>query len=315
MNNPLHIVVCIQGPTGSGKSELAEALAQVFEVEIVSADSMQIYRGMDIGTAKVPVEKRTVPYHCIDLVEPGEPYSAALFQKDARRAIQEIQRNNKTPILCGGTGFYVRAVLDDMNFAPGDTESAARNKYSQMAREIGADALHAHLKELDSDSAALIHPNNVRRTIRALEMLEEGESYAERKHAFKSVPACIPSIKFALDVDRELLYERIDKRVGEMIEHGLVEEVRGLLDSGFRSGITAPQAIGYKEIVSYIDGEITLDEACEQIRTSTRHYAKRQISWLRSDSEIIWLHADDGITDKLVESAVAACEKHRVTHA
>lgn len=304
-------VICIQGPTASGKSSLAERVAQRLNGEIVSADSMQIYRGMDIGTAKVPFAQRGVPYHCIDIIDPGEPYSAALFQHDARAAIDDIFERGAIPVLCGGTGFYVRAVLDDMDFAPGEQESTLRDSLTSLAEEIGPEALHDRLAKVDPDSAAQIHPNNVKRVIRALEMHEEGESYSERKSKFRSIPAYLPSIKLALDVDRELLYERINARVDEMVSDGLVEEVESLIEQGFRGGLTAPQAIGYKEIVAYLDGTSSKQEAIESIKQSTRRYAKRQLSWLRGDSDIIWLHADDGITDTLVEQALREIERQR----
>ena len=281
MSNSCDKVVCIQGATASGKSELAERVAAILNGEIISADSMQIYRGMDIGTAKVPESERAVAYHCIDILDPGEPYSAALFQHDARAAI---------------------------DFAPGDAENPVRLKYTHMLEELGSDGLHELLGQRDPESAALIHPHNARRVIRAFEMLEEGESYAERKRAFATLPACIPSIKLALDVERQTLYERIDKRVDVMIESGLVDEVRHFLDEGFRDGLTAPQAIGYKEIVAYLEDDITLDEAIAQIKQATRRYAKRQLSWLRRDSEIIWLHADEGITDTLVQRTIDEIE-------
>lgn len=302
-------VVCIQGATASGKSELAEHVAATLDGEIISADSMQIYRGMDIGTAKVPASERAVAYHCIDILDPGEPYSAALFQHDARAAIEDIRLRGRLPIICGGTGFYVRAALDDMDFAPGDAENPVRLKYMHLLEELGSDALHELLGQRDPESAALIHPHNVRRVIRAFEMLEEGESYAERKRAFATLPVCIPSIKLALDVERQTLYERIDKRVDVMIENGLVDEVRHLLDKGFRDGLTAPQAIGYKEIVAYLEGDIMLDEAIVQVKQATRRYAKRQLSWLRRDSEIIWLHADEGITDTLIQRTIDEIER------
>lgn len=309
MSNICDKVVCVQGATASGKSELAERVAAILGGEIISADSMQIYRGMDIGTAKVPASERAVAYHCIDILDPGEPYSAALFQHDARAAIEDIRLRGRLPIICGGTGFYVRAALDDMDFAPGDTENPVRLKYMHMLEELGSDSLHELLGQRDPESAALIHPHNVRRVIRAFEMLEEGESYAERKRAFATLPARIPSIKLALDVERQMLYERIDKRVDVMIESGLVDEVRHLLDEGFHDGLTAPQAIGYKEIVAYLEGDITLDEAIAQVKQATRRYAKRQLSWLRRDSEIIWLHADEGITDTLVQRTIDEIER------
>lgn len=302
-------LVCIQGPTASGKSALAEEIARRKNGEIVSADSMQIYIGMDIGTAKTPLQDRSVAYHCIDIVHPGEAYSAALFQRDAREAIRDIQARGRLAILCGGTGLYVRAALDEMDFAGGDSESAVRKKYTELAEELGSEKLHAQLAQADPQSAELIHPHNVRRVIRAFEMLEEGESYAERKRAFKNVPAHIPSVKLALDLDRKLLYERIDTRVDAMIASGLVDEVQGLLNDGFRGALTSSQAIGYKEIVSYLDGDISLDEAISLIKQSSRRYAKRQLTWLRRDLEIIWLRADDGITDTLVSLAIDAIER------
>lgn len=303
-----HKVVCIQGPTASSKSELAERLAMLLDGEVISADSMQIYRGMDIGTAKVPESERQVTYHCVDILDPGEPYSAALFQRDARAAIADVSARSRLPILCGGTGLYVRAVLDDMDFAPGEEGGATRQKYTRLADELGDEGIHELLAQRDAESAALIHPHNVRRVIRALEMLEEGESYAARKRAFASVPAHMSSVKLALDVDRRLLYERIDGRVDKMVDTGLVDEVRGLLDAGFRDGLTAAQAIGYKEIVAYLDGEVSLDEAIAQIKQASRRYAKRQLSWLRRDCEIIWLHADEGVTDTLVQRSIDEIE-------
>ncbi len=309
MDNRFDTVVSIEGPTASGKSSLAEEIAKRVDGEIVSADSMQIYRGMDIGTAKLPPEQRCVPYHCIDIIDPGDEYSAALFQRDAREAILDIQSRDRTAILCGGTGLYVRATLDDMDFAPGEYSSEARRKYSKLLEELGAAELHRRLADVDPESAALIHPNNTRRVIRAFEMLEEGESYAKRKKAFKSVPPFMPRIKFALDLNREHLYKRIDNRVDSMVNNGLINEVKILIEHGFRKGITSPQAIGYKEIVSYLDGDCSLDEAVSSIKQSSRRYAKRQLTWLRSDSEIIWLHADDGITDKLISTVMDSIEK------
>lgn len=302
-------VVCIQGPTASGKSALAEAVAMRLDGEIISADSMQVYRGMDVGTAKVPAMERGVPYHCIDLIDPGQAYSAAEYQRDARSAIDDVRMRGKVPVLCGGTGFYVRAALDDMNFAAGDQENPVRQRYAALADEIGAEALHELLSQRDPRSAQLIHPNNVRRVIRAFEMLEEGESYAQRKEAFKSVPARIDSVKLALDVDRAVLYERIDQRVDEMLAAGLLDEVRALLDAGFRDGLTAPQAIGYKELVEHLEGKRTLDDARDAIKQATRRYAKRQLSWLRGDPEIVWLHANEGIADTLVEKALREIER------
>ena len=201
----------------------------------------------------------------------------------------------------------IRALRDAIR--RGILEPGERLMEVQLAEELGSEKLHAQLAQADPQSAELIHPHNVRRVIRAFEMLEEGESYAERKRAFKNVPAHIPSVKLALDLDRKLLYERIDTRVDAMIASGLVDEVQGLLNDGFRGALTSSQAIGYKEIVSYLDGDISLDEAISLIKQSSRRYAKRQLTWLRRDLEIIWLRADDGITDTLVSLAIDAIER------
>lgn len=300
------LVICVQGPTASGKSELAEQLAVEFKGEIVSADSMQIYRGMDIGTAKVPVGERRVAYHCLDILDPGQPYSAALFQQDARRAFADISRCGHMPILCGGTGFYVRAALDDMQFAPGVQQgNPLRERFTQLLNDEGEQALYELLKREDPESAQLVHPHDVKRVIRALEMHAEGESYAQRKQAFRNVAPLVPNVKIALSVDRALLYEKIDRRVDRMVDQGLVDEVRGLLSRGFRTGLTAPQAIGYKEIVAYLDGDMTLDGAVELIKRSSRRYAKRQMTWLRSERDVHWISCDTGITQQVVDAAAS----------
>ncbi|MGN0060005.1 MAG: tRNA (adenosine(37)-N6)-dimethylallyltransferase MiaA [Coriobacteriales bacterium] len=298
------LVICIQGPTASGKSELAERLALEFDGEVVSADSMQIYRGMDIGTAKMPVDERRVPYHCLDILEPGQPYSAALFQRDARRAFADMARRGRAPVLCGGTGFYVRAALDDLQFAPGEQQdNPLRQRLAQLLANEGEQALYELLQREDPESAQLVHPHDVKRVMRALEMHEAGESYAQRKQAFRSVSPLIPNVKIALSVDRELLYEKINRRVELIVANGLVDEVKGLLAQGFRTGLTAPQAIGYKEIVAYLDGETSLDEAIELIKRSSRRYAKRQMTWLRSERAVHWISCDTGITHQVFETA------------
>ena len=298
-------IICIQGPTASGKSELAEELAHAIDAEIISADSMQIYSGMDIGTAKVIKSKYNIAYHCIDFLEPGSPYSAALYQQDARAVIEQIDSKNKRIIVCGGTGLYVRAALDDMKFVSGEQQSnPIREKYSAIAKEHGAEYLHNLLTEIDPESAKLIHPNNVRRVVRAFEMLAEGESYSSRKNNFKTVPSYYSCIRLALGVDTDILNERINKRVDKMFEKGLLEEVKCLLNLGFRDALTAKQAIGYKELVAYLEGDITLDESKDAIKQATRRYAKRQRTWLRADSRNIWVKASTGITKALINDCL-----------
>ena len=293
------------GCTASGKSALADELAVRLGGEVISADSMQVYRGMDIGTAKTPAAERKVPYHCIDICDPGEAYSAALFQRDSRAAIDDIRSRGKVPIICGGTFFYVRACLNQMNFAAGEQEdNPVREKYNALAAELGAQDIWEYLRERDPKSAEVIHPNNTVRVVRALEMLEEGESYAERKAAFKGIEEAIPSVKIGLVWETPVLYERINARVDEMGRLGLVDEVEDLLARGFRDGLTAPAAIGYKEIVAALDGECSMGDAFELIKQSTRRYSKRQRTWLRSEAGLNWIEADGKPLERLVAESL-----------
>lgn len=283
-------VLALVGPTCSGKSAVALDLARRFGCAVLSADSMQVYRGMDIGTGKVFDASEDVRMYGIDLVELGEPYSAALYQEYGRDVIAREVAACGRIIVCGGTGFYVRALLDGMDFAPGEQEgNPVRERYTLMAEEEGVMAVWQELRRIDPESAAAVHPNNVKRVIRALEMAAEGESYARRADAFADIEEAIPATYVAFDLPREVLYERINARVDLMIERGLVNEVRGLLCRGLRDAITARQAIGYKEIIDYLDGVCTVDEAVAAIKQATRRYAKRQLSWFRRESRITWL--------------------------
>ena len=298
-------VICVVGPTASGKTDLSQELALALNGEVVSADSMQIYKGMDIGTGKLPVEDRKVPHWGFDLVEPGDDYSVALYQSYARDAFRNIQERGKTPILCGGTGLYVRAAIDDYDFPAGEqTENPVREKYTAYAQEHGNQALWDLLNQVDPNSAAAIHPNNVRRVVRAFELREEGASYAVQKENLQHIPQAVPAVIFGISFDREPLVQRIYRRVDKMIELGLVDEVKILLEKGFRTGITAPQAIGYKEIVEALDGRCTMDEAIEQIKIATRRYAKRQRSWFRRDNRIIWLNGTNATSQQLCAQAI-----------
>jgi tRNA dimethylallyltransferase len=298
-----HAPIAIVGPTAAGKSAIAEALALELDGEIVSADSMQVYRGMDIGTAKVPLQERRVPYHCVDLVRPGQTYSAALYQVDARQAIDGIVDRGGTPVLAGGTGLYVRAALDRFEFPAGQMGGEARTRYEDLADEIGTDALHALLRGRDPAAADAIHPHNVRRVVRALEMADAGISYGEQVAGFGARACFYPGTRFVgIDVDRPVLYERIERRVDDMVAAGLPDEVAALLEAGYRDVLTASQAIGYKEIVPVIEGSGTLDEAADAIKRATRRYAKRQLTWFRADPRIRWLD----VTELSPEAAVDA---------
>ena len=272
-----------------GKTAVAEELAVAVDGEIVSADSMQVYRGMDIGTAKPPPSERRVPYHLLDVADPGEPFSAALYQRLARDAIADIASRGHAPIVCGGTGLYVRAALDNLQLPAGEQFSATRKDIEAVAREIGPEALHARLSRIDPDSAALIHPHNVRRTIRALEMAVDGVSYAEQATGFATREPYHHTTYVGLTTQREKLYARIDARVDGMMAAGLLDEVRGLLDAGLRDALTAQQAIGYKELVPVVEGEVSLDEAVASVKQASRRYAKRQLTWFRADPRVRWL--------------------------
>ena len=282
------------GPTAVGKSALAEDLALRLNGEVVSADSMQVYRGMDIGTAKLSIAARRVAHWCVDVADPGESFSAAAYQQVARRAIRDIATRDRLPIVCGGTGLYVRAALDDLRFPPPSAAAEeTRARYEQVADADGAQALHSLLAERDPASAALLHHNNVRRVIRALEMLDDGVSYAQQQSGF-AVRASIFDARFVgLTMDRSRLYARIDQRVDAMVEAGLLDEVRSLVETGLGTALTAMQAIGYKELVPVIEGHGSLDEAVAGIKTASRRYAKRQLTWFRADPRIEWVDVTD----------------------
>ena len=297
--------VCVVGSTASGKTDLAQALALELGGEVISADSMQIYRGMDIGTGKLPASERLVPHHGFDLVDPGEPFSAALFQNYARDRFRAIDARGNRCVLAGGTGFYVRAAVDDYDFPAGEqVGNPVRERYQALAREQGAEALWKLLAARDEASASVIPPADVKRVVRAFELLEEGTTYAEQRAKLAHIPQLVPAVFFGMAVDPDVLCARIDARVDAMVETGLVAEVEGLLDRGFREGVTAPQAIGYKEIVEALDGFISLDEAVERIKLATRRYAKRQRTWFRKDARIRWLDATSRDIPSLVEEAL-----------
>jgi tRNA dimethylallyltransferase len=274
-----------------GKSALGELIAEALGGEIVSADSMQVYRGMNVGTAKPSTASRRVPYHLLDVAEPGEAYSAARYQHDAREAIAQITAAGHVPLLVGGTGLYVRAALDEFDFPRGEqVDNPVRERYETYAAEKGPDALHALLARRDAASAALLHPNNVRRVVRALEMADQGVSYSEQASGFAARRSHYPDVRsIGLNMDRDRLYERIDARVDAMIGAGLLDEVRSLLEHGLRDALTAAQAIGYKELVPVLEDGADLGTAIQAIKQASRKYAKRQLTWFRADPRIRWL--------------------------
>lgn len=287
-------LVIIAGPTASGKSAAAVELALRMNGEVISADSMQIYRGMDIGTAKVTKEEMCgVRHYLIDCADPDENYNVVLFQQKAREAVQEAVSAQKLPILCGGTGFYIQALLYDIDFTDMEENTSLRSRYEALAAEKGPEALHRILKEKDPASAAAIHPNNVKRVIRALEFAQEsGGSIAAHNLAQRERGSAYNSVFFVLTMDRQKLYERIDRRVDLMMEQGLLDEVTRLRDIGIARDSTAMQGIGYKQIYSYLEGDWSLEEAVRLIKRDTRHFAKRQLTWFRREKDVIWVDID-----------------------
>lgn len=301
-------VIAVVGPTAVGKSAVAEEMAVRIGGELVSADSMQVYRGMDVGTAKPPRSARRVPHHCLDLADPQDPFSAALYQRAARSAIDRIAGGGAVPMLVGGTGLYVRAALDDWDFPPGARISPEREAILALGAKLGPEGLHALLAERDPEAAALIHPHNVRRVVRALEMAAEGSSYAEQARRFAERRSLYDARFLGLDMDRPALYERIDARVDAMMASGLLDEVGALLRAGYRDALTASQAIGYKELVGVIEGGADPEAAAEAVKQATRRYAKRQLSWFRADPRIRWLDVTGLDTAAAAERGLALVE-------
>ena len=292
MNNQNIEVVAIVGPTASGKTALSIKMAKAFNGEIINGDAMQVYKGLDIGTAKITEEEMEgVPHHLLSFKEPTESFSVADYQRLVRGKIEEIQKKGKLPIIVGGTGLYVQAVLYDFRFTEEKVDEEARKKYYDELAIIGPEAMHARLAKLDPETAKTIHPNNTRRIIRALEMFElHGVSKAEEERQRGTTPL-YQHLIIGMNMDREELYRRINLRVDLMMEQGLLDEVRGLWEQNIRD-TQAVKAIGYKELYDYFDGKVTLEEAVEQIKQNTRRYAKRQLTYFRNKMDIQWIGND-----------------------
>ncbi|MGN1159005.1 MAG: tRNA (adenosine(37)-N6)-dimethylallyltransferase MiaA [Lachnospiraceae bacterium] len=285
-------LIVLTGPTAVGKTKLSIQLAKAIGGEIISADSMQVYRGMDIGSAKITEEeKEGIPHYLIDVLDPSEEFNIVLFQQLAKEAIKQIHEKGKIPILAGGTGFYIQSVLYDIDFSEHDEKDGIRDELEAIAKEEqGPHRLHERLKEVDLESAKIIHENNVKRVIRALEFYEEtGMRISEHNKEQHQKESPYDVSYFVLNDDRPKVYERIDKRVDLMIKAGLVEEVRRLKEQGCRRDMVSMQGLGYKEILDYLDGEIPLEEAIYRIKRDTRHFAKRQITWFKRERDVVWL--------------------------
>lgn len=286
-------IVVITGPTATGKTALSVALAKAFDGEVVSADSMQIYRRMDIGTAKVtPAEREGVPHHMIDIAEPDEAYSVARYVEEAAACIEDILSRGKLPIVAGGTNLYIDSLISGRDFADNESDNALRSEIDARYESEGGERLLEELRSFDPERAAKLHPADRRRIVRAIEVYRlTGKTITEHDRETQLIPPRYDAIKIALDFeDRADLYGRIDRRVDIMVQEGLFDEVSGLLKSGLSESCTAMQAIGYKEPAAYLRGEITIDEAIELIKRESRRYAKRQLTWLRRSDDLFWIH-------------------------
>lgn len=285
-------LIILTGPTAVGKTKASIGLAKAVDGEIISADSMQVYRHMDIGSAKIkPEEMEGIPHHLIDVLEPDDEFHVVKFQQLAKKAMREIWERGHIPIVTGGTGFYIQALLYDIDFDGNEKEDACRKELEAYAREHGAEALHEKLALVDPASAEMIHPNNIKRVIRALEFYEQtGKRISEHNETQRQRESPYAFAYFVLTDDRAHLYERINRRVDQMIEEGLVNEVQALKDKGYTKQLVSMQGLGYKEILDYLDGNCTLEEAIYTIKRDTRHFAKRQLTWFKRERDVIWIN-------------------------
>lgn len=284
-------LIVLTGPTAVGKTKLSIELAKAVDGEIISADSMQVYKYMDIGSAKITREEmQGVIHHLINVLEPTEDFNVVIFQQKCKECIAKIRERGHIPILTGGTGFYIQAVLKDVDFTENEEDSLYRRSLEKLAEEEGPSVLHEMLMKVDPKAAESIHANNIKRTIRALEFHHlTGEQISGHNEQEKEKGSAYRSCYFVLNDDRDKLYERIDQRVEEMLKAGLVKEVEKLREMGCHKGQVSMQGLGYKEILSYLEGEMSLEEAVYLIKRDTRHFAKRQLTWFRREKEVIWI--------------------------
>ncbi|MDO4599259.1 MAG: tRNA (adenosine(37)-N6)-dimethylallyltransferase MiaA [[Ruminococcus] gnavus] len=306
MKKPL---IILTGPTAVGKTAASIGLAQAIGGEIISADSMQVYRHMDIGSAKIrPEEMQGVPHHLIDVLEPEEAFHVVRFQQMAKEAMEGIYERGRIPIVVGGTGFYIQALLYDIAFGENEEDLSYRKELEELAKKEGAETLHAMLAQVDEKAALEIHANNVKRVIRALEFYHQtGQKISEHNEEERKKESAYNSAYFVLNDERSHLYDRINRRVDLMFEAGLVEEVRALKNRGYTRDMVSMQGLGYKEIFSCLDGECTLEEAKEIIKRDTRHFAKRQITWFKRERDVIWIekqmygYKEEKILERILE--------------
>ncbi|MDZ7372777.1 MAG: tRNA (adenosine(37)-N6)-dimethylallyltransferase MiaA [candidate division KSB1 bacterium] len=294
------LVPVLVGPTAVGKTALSLLLAEAMEAEIVSADSRQVYRYMDIGTAKPrPEDRRRVPHHFIDVRDPDEYYSAGQFGREAREKIQQLLGQGRLPLVVGGSGFYLRALFDGL-FEPRISDPEVKERIRDRIRREGLPAVYAYLCRVDPEAAGRIHPNDEQRIVRALEVYEIAGEPMSHFFAQKPAPAPFGAIWIGLERPREELYHRIDRRVEEMFAAGLVEEVRQLLERGYTADLNALRTVGYREVIGYLQGEFTLDRAVYLVKRNSRRYAKRQLTWFRRDQRIHWVPAEEETIERIV---------------
>ena len=302
-------MIILAGPTAVGKTAASIRLAKAVGGEIISADSMQVYRHMDIGSAKIrPEEMEGVPHYLVDVLEPEEDFNVVRFQQMAKAAAEEIYARGRIPIAAGGTGFYIQALLYDIDFTENDGDSSFRRELEKTAEEKGGEYLHALLQEADPEAALQIHPHNIKRMIRALEFHHQtGGKISEHNETEREKESPYNFAYFVLTDDRSRLYDRIDRRVDLMMEEGLLDEVRFLKERGVRRDSTAMQGLGYKELYAFLDGEYPLEEAVRIIKRDTRHFAKRQLTWFKRERDVIWADKsvigqdDDAVIDFILK--------------
>lgn len=299
-------LITISGPTACGKTAVSVELAKIINGEIISADSMQVYKYMDIGTAKITEEeKQGIKHYLIDVLYPDDEFSIAVFQKMAKEALSEIYDEGKMPILVGGTGFYVNGLIYDNDFTSGEKDNKMRLMLEKDAAEKGNEYVHNILRELDPEYAETVHPNNVKRVIRAIEFCRDtGEKFSEYNARERLREPAYDVKSFILNMDRDLLYERIEKRIDIMIKNGLVEEVKGLMEK-YSENLVSMKGLGYKEIIGYLNGEYSLEEAIYILKRDTRYFARRQLTWFKHQSNGVWIDMLDYKSPKAVAEYIA----------
>lgn len=308
-------LLILTGPTAVGKTETSIRLAKAINGEIISADSMQVYRGMDIGTAKIkPEEMQGVPHYLVNELNPDEEFNVMIFKKKAKQYMEDIYRRGKIPLLVGGTGFYIQSVLYDIAFTENQEQDGFREEMESFVQKYGVEALHERLQKVDCESANQIHPNNIKRVIRALEYHHfTGQKFSTHNETERQKQSPYRFLYVVLHLPRQQLYERINRRVDIMMEEGLVEEVRQLLEQGCSKDLVSMQGLGYKELVPYLEQQCSLEEAVYRIKRDTRHFAKRQMTWFRRERDVTMLDKDTfDSTEELVARIIQLAKERKV---